>query len=119
MRIFWDVGVRFKLPKTGIIKFVNLLIQKWNIVIKLLCDRWTFVTAFFRTIMTRSSTNYRTAMVALTAGDSIREAHSYEYDNNGNIVYVNTKRLKPDMTAQPDTVQHARDKRTVPLSHCF
>ena len=65
-----------KLPKTGIIKFMNLLIQKWNIVIKLLCDRWTFVTAFFRTIMTRSSTNYRMALVAPTAGDSIREAHS-------------------------------------------
>ena len=46
-----------------------------------------------------------------------REAHSYEYDNNGNILYVNTLRLKPDMTAQPDTVQRARDKRTVPLSH--
>ena len=45
-----------------------------------------------------------------------REAHSYEYDNNGNILYVNTLRLKPDMTAQPDTVQRARDKRTVPLS---
>ena len=63
--------------------------------------------------MTRSNTNYRTAMVALTAGDSIREAHSYEYGNNGNIVYVNTSRVKPDMTTQPDTVQRARDKRLV------
>ena len=63
--------------------------------------------------MTRSNTNYRTAMVALTDGDSIREAHSYEYDNNGNILYVNTSRVKPDMTVQPDTVQRARDKRLV------
>ena len=92
--------------------------------------------------MTRSNTNYRTALVAPTASDSIREAHSYEYDNNGNIVYVNTQRLKPDMTVQPDTVQCAReehfrwdeenrlaalsqnvyvsrDKRTVPVSHEF
>ena len=42
--------------------------------------------------MTRSNTNYRTAMVALTAGDSIREAHSYEYDNNGNEVIIITPR---------------------------
>ena len=61
--------------------------------------------------MTRSNTNYRTAMVAPTAGDSIREAHSYEYDNNGNILYVNTSRVKPDMIAQPDTVQRAREER--------
>ena len=61
--------------------------------------------------MTRSNTNCRTALVAPTAGDSIREAHSYEYDNNGNILYVNTLRLKPDMTAQPDTVQRAREER--------
>ncbi len=54
---------------------------------------------------------------APTANDSIREAHSYEYDNNGNILFVNTLRLKPDMIAQPDTVQRTRDKRTVPLSH--
>ena len=40
----------------------------------------------------------------------LREAHSYEYDNNGNIVYVNTERLKPDMTVQPDTVQRAREE---------
>ena len=60
--------------------------------------------------MTRSNNNYRTALVAPTAGDSIREAHSYEYDNNGNIVYVNTERLKPDMTVQPDTVQRAREE---------
>ena len=58
-----------------------------------------------------SDTNCRTAMVAPTAGDSIREAHSYEYDNNGNIVYVNTSRVKPDMTTQPDTVQRAREER--------
>ncbi len=63
--------------------------------------------------MTRSSTNYRMALVAPTAGDSIREAHSYEYDNNGNILYVNTSRVKPDMTAQPDTVQTTRDKKFV------
>ena len=61
--------------------------------------------------MTRSSTNYCTALVAPTAGDSIREAHSYEYDNNGNILYVNTSRVKPDMTTQPDTVQRAREER--------
>ena len=61
--------------------------------------------------MTRSNTNYRTAMVAPTPSDSIREAHSYEYDNNGNILYVNTLRLKPDMTAQPDTVQTTREER--------
>ena len=61
--------------------------------------------------MTRSNTNYRTAVVAPTAGDSIREAHSYEYDNNGNILYVNTSRVKPDMTAQSDTVQRAREER--------
>ena len=60
---------------------------------------------------TVSDTNYRTAMVAPTAGDSIREAHSYEYDNNGNILYVNTSRVKPDMTTQPDTVQRAREER--------
>ena len=30
---------------------------------------------------------------------------------NGNLVYVNTLRLKPDMTAQPDTVQRAREER--------
>ena len=60
--------------------------------------------------MTHWSINYRTALVAPTAGDSIREAHSYEYDNNGNIVYVNTERLKPDMTVQPDTVQRAREE---------
>ena len=41
----------------------------------------------------------------------LREAHSYEYDNNGNILYVNTLRLKPDMTAQPDTVQRVREER--------
>ena len=39
-----------------------------------------------------------------------REAHSYKYDN---ILYVNTSRVKPDMTVQPDTVQRARDKRLV------
>ena len=61
--------------------------------------------------MTRSSTNYCMALVAPTAGDSIREAHSYEYDNNGNIVYVNTSRVKPDMTTQPDTVQRTREER--------
>ena len=61
--------------------------------------------------MTRSNNNYRTALVAPTASDSIREAHSYEYDNNDNIVYVNTLRLKPDMTVQPDTVQRAREER--------
>ena len=61
--------------------------------------------------MTRSNTNCRTALVAPTAGDSIREAHSYEYDNNGNIVYVNTSRVKPDMTAKSDTVQRAREER--------
>ena len=60
--------------------------------------------------MTRSNNNYHTALVAPTASDSIREAHSYEYDNNGNIVYVNTQRLKPDMTVQPDTVQCAREE---------
>ena len=41
----------------------------------------------------------------------LREAHSYEYDNNGNILYVNTSRVKPDMTVQPDTVQRAREER--------
>ena len=51
------------------------------------------------------------ALVAPTAGDSIREAHSYEYDNNGNILYVNTSRVKPDMTVQPDTVQRAREEK--------
>ena len=61
--------------------------------------------------MTRSNTNYRTAVVAPTDGDSIREAHSYEYDNNGNILYVNTSRVKPDMTSQSDTVQRAREER--------
>ena len=60
--------------------------------------------------MTHWSINYRTALVAPTAGDSIRKAHSYEYDNNGNIFYVNTERLKPDMTVQPDTVQRAREE---------
>ena len=48
---------------------------------------------FFRRFMTRSSTNYRTALVAPAANDSIREAHHYEYDLNGNIVYVNTSSL--------------------------
>ena len=38
-------------------------------------------------------------------------SHSYEYDNNGNILYVNTQRLKPDMTAQPDTVQRTREEK--------
>ena len=33
-------------------------------------------------------TKVRTALVALTANDRVREAHSYEYDNNGNIVYI-------------------------------
>ena len=61
--------------------------------------------------MTRSNTNCRTALVAPTASDSIREANSYEYDNNGNILYVNTLRLKPDMTAQPDTVQRTREEK--------
>ena len=60
---------------------------------------------------TVTDVNYNTIFVAPTPGDSIREAHSYEYDNNGNIVYVNTSRLKPDMTAQPDTVQRAREER--------
>ena len=41
-------------------------------------------------------------------------SHSYEYDNNGNILYVNTLRLKPDMTAQPDTVQRTREEK-IPL----
>ena len=40
----------------------------------------------------------------------LREAHFYEYDNNGNIVYVNTSKVKPDMTVQPDTVQRAREE---------
>ena len=40
-----------------------------------------------------------------------REAHSYEYDNNGNILYVNILRLKPDMTAQSDTVQRTREEK--------
>ena len=70
---------------------------------------------FFNSFMAHL-TKVRTALVALTANDRVREAHSYEYDNNGNIVYVNTSRLKPDMTAQPDTVQRTRDKRTVPLA---
>ena len=65
----------------------------------------------FRSFMTRPNTNYRMALVAPTASDSIREAHSYEYDNNGNIVYVNTSRVKPDMTTQPDTVQRTREER--------
>ena len=77
------------------------------------CDRGTGLLSrhFFRSFMTRSNTNYRMALVAPTTGDSIREAHSYEYDNNGNIVYVNTSRVKPDMTTQPDTVQRAREER--------
>ena len=57
--------------------------------------------------MTRSNTNCRTALVAPTAGDSIREAYSYEYDN---ILHVNISRVKPDMTVQPDTVQRAREE---------
>ena len=60
---------------------------------------------------TVSDTNYRTALVAPTANDSIREAHSYEYGNNGNILYVNTSRVKPGMTTQPDTVQRGREER--------
>ena len=36
--------------------------------------------------MTRSNNKYHMAAVAPTDGDSIREAHSYEYDNNGSIV---------------------------------
>ena len=40
----------------------------------------------------------------------LREAHSYEYDNNGNILYVNTSRVKHDMTTQPD-VQRTREER--------
>ena len=52
----------------------------------------SFVTIYFRSFMTRSSTNYRMALVAPTAGDSIREAHSYEYDNNGNEVSIQSKR---------------------------
>ena len=60
---------------------------------------------------TVTDVNYNTIFVAPTPSDSIREAHSYEYDNNGNIVYVNTSRLKPDMTAQPDTVQKTREER--------
>ena len=31
--------------------------------------------------------------------------------NNGNLVYVNTSRVKPDMTAQSDTVQRGREER--------
>ena len=67
---------------------------------------------FFNSFMAHL-TKVRTALVALTANDRVREAHSYEYDNNGNILYVNTSRLKPDMTAQPDTVQRTRDKKFV------
>ncbi len=33
-----------------------------------------------------------------------RDAHSYEYDNNGNILYVNTLRLKTYMTASSDKI---------------
>ncbi len=78
-----------------------------------LCDRGTVLLSrhFFRSFMTHSNNNYRMALVEPTAGDSIREAHSYEYDNNGNILYVNTLRLKPDMTTQPDTVQRGREER--------
>jgi len=61
--------------------------------------------------MTRSNNNCRTAMVAPKAGDSIREAHCYKYDNNGNIVYAGTLRVKPDLVAQPDTVQRTREEK--------
>ena len=97
--------------------FVTALLQKFCILVFgivkiILCHGdGSFVTIYFRSFMTRSSTNYCTAVVAPTAGDSIREAHSYEYDNNGNIVYVNTSRVKPDMTAQSDTVQRGREER--------
>ena len=52
-------------------------------------DRGAFLLSryFFRSFMTRSNNKYRTAMVVPTPSDSIREAHSYEYDNNGNILY--------------------------------
>ena len=51
------------------------------------------------------------ALPASKAVSLIREAHHYEYDLNGNIVYAGTARLKPDMTVQPDTVQRGREER--------
>jgi hypothetical protein len=60
------------------------LFSSHNISSEVLCDRGTVLLSrnLFRSFMTRSNINYRTANNAPTVNDSIREAHSYEYDNN-------------------------------------
>jgi hypothetical protein len=71
------------------------------------------VTAFFRSFMTRSNTNYRTALVAPTANDSIREAHSYEYDNNCNEVFIVTPRSgAKDNPVSPDRLDTLKIVKT-------
>ena len=57
-----------------------------------------------------SDVNYRTDEEP-TENDAVVENHCYEYDNNGNIIYVNTSRTMPDVGFQSDDVEKMREER--------
>ena len=54
--------------------------------------------------------NYRTDEEP-TEDDAVVENHCYEYDNNGNIIYVNTSRTMPDVGFQSGDVEKMREER--------
>ena len=57
-----------------------------------------------------SDVNYRTDEEP-TEDDAVVENHCYEYDNNGNIIYVNTSRTMPDVGFQSGDVEKMREER--------
>ena len=57
-----------------------------------------------------SDVNYRTDEKP-TEDDAVVENHCYEYDNNGNIIYVNTSRTMPDVGFQSGEVEKMREER--------
>ena len=57
-----------------------------------------------------SDVNYRTEEEP-TEDDAVVENHCYKYDNNGNIICVNTSRTMPDVGFQSGNVKKMREER--------
>lgn len=58
-----------------------------------------------------SDVNYRVAGSTVSDSDRISESHGYGYDNNGNIIDVNTSRSRPDRDVQPLPVGRTREEK--------
>lgn len=58
-----------------------------------------------------SDVNYRVAGSTVSDSDRISESHGYGYDNNGNIIDVNTSRSRPDKDVQPLPVGRTREEK--------